>query len=182
MDLGYTVGAFAFASITLIPTGLSQANIISGRLWHVPEATAQDAVPASVPGTTPDDVTSPLGFFADSATVSTWLSSCGAFNVSENTAGTLASLMDNGVSGTIVEFEGLVAVTTGQIFSVGHDDGLTLIIGGLSVISAPGAYAILAMVWRVLRQFGRADCRRSARHQLHSTTSANALKRTSPPC
>ena len=70
-------------------------------------------------------MTSPLGFFADSATVSTWLSSCGAFNVSENTAGTLASLMDNGVSGTIVEFEGLVTVTTGQIFSVGHDDGLT---------------------------------------------------------
>ena len=87
MDLHRTVWAFAFASITLVFAGLSQARIISGRLSHVPEATAQDAVLASMPGTTPDvtfDVTSPLGFFADSAIVATWPSSGGAFNISEN--------------------------------------------------------------------------------------------------
>jgi hypothetical protein len=45
--------------------------------------------------------------------------------------------MDN----TLFNFTGTVSVTTGETFTVGHDDGLTLVIGGSTVISAPGPTA-----------------------------------------
>jgi hypothetical protein len=43
--------------------------------------------------------------------------------------------------GTLVNLTGMISVTTGQIFTVTHDDGLTLTINGLSVVSAPGPTA-----------------------------------------
>jgi hypothetical protein len=49
--------------------------------------------------------------------------------------------MDDGVVGTILEFTGFVTVTTGQMFTVTHDDGLTLIIGGLDLGFNPGPTA-----------------------------------------
>src|SRR5262245_44723380 len=111
----------------------ARENTISGNLWHVSEATSQNAIPANVPATPPDvefDVNSPFNFSGTSVSVGTWLSSSSAFNVVENTPGTLASLMDNGSQGTLVEFTGLVTVNNGDTFTVTHDDGLTLIIGG----------------------------------------------------
>jgi hypothetical protein len=121
-----------------------QANTISGGLWHVPEAISQNAIPGNVPGTTPDvifDVDSPFNFSGTNVSVGTWLASSSAFNILENTAGTLASLMDNFTFGTLVEFTGLVTVTNGQTFTVTHDDGLTLIIGGLDLGFNPGPTA-----------------------------------------
>jgi hypothetical protein len=118
----------------------AQANVVSGKLWIVSEAASQNAVPANVPGTTPDvtfDVTSPFNFSGTTVARSTWLASSGAFNIVENTAGTLAAVMDP----TIVEFTGNVTVTTGQTFTVTHDDGLTLIIGGLNLGFNPGPTA-----------------------------------------
>ena len=130
-------------TLALMYGGSAQANTVSGSLWHVPEATSQNAVPANVPAGTGDvtfDVLSPFNFSGTNVTVSTWLGSSGtgAFNIVENTAGTLASLMDNTIQGTLVRFTGLVTVTNGEAFTVSHDDGLTLTIGGLSVISSPG--------------------------------------------
>ena len=116
--------------------GAAYANVITGKLWHVPEATTLSAIPANVPGTTPDvvfDVNSPMNFNAANATVGAWLATSAAFNILENTPGTLASLMDNGTVGTLLEFTGFVSVTSGQMFTVTHDDGLTLIIGGLDL-------------------------------------------------
>src|SRR5262249_32912863 len=107
----------------------------SGTLWHVPEASAQDAILANVPATPPDatfDVNSPLSFNATGATVQTFLTSGGAFNI-VSSAAVLSSLMDDGTTGTIIEFKGFVTVTTGQQFTVTHDDGLTLIIGGVDL-------------------------------------------------
>ena len=124
--------------------GTAQANTITGDLWHVPEATSQNAVPANVPGTPPDvtfDVNSPFNFSGNSVTVGTWLASSSAFNVVENTAGTLASLMDNGSQGTLLEFTGSVTVSNGDSFTVTHDDGLTLIIGGTNLGFNPGPTA-----------------------------------------
>lgn len=121
--------------------GIAQALPISGKLWHVSEAISQNAIPANVPGTTPDvtfDVNSPFNFSGTSVSVGTWLGSSSAFNIVENTAGTLASLMDNGSQGTLVEFTGVVSVTNGQTFTVTHDDGLTLIIGGVNLGFNPG--------------------------------------------
>ena len=124
--------------------GPAQANTITGELWHVSEATSQNAIPANVPGTTADvtfDVDSPFNFSGTSVTVGTWLSSSAAFNITENTAGTLASLMDNGTNGTLVNFTGFVTVTNGETFTVTHDDGLTLIIGGTDLGFNPGPTA-----------------------------------------
>jgi hypothetical protein len=113
-------------------TVATQANTITGRLWQVPEAVTYNAIPANVPATSPDvvfDVNSPFNFFGTSVTVGTWLGNGSAFNIVENTPGTLAALMDNGVVGTLLQFTGFVTVTSGQQFTVTHDDGLTLIIG-----------------------------------------------------
>lgn len=126
----------AAAAVLLICAASAQATVITGNLWKVPESVALSAVPANVPGTTPDiifDVDSPINFNAPGATVGTWLGSGSAFNIVENTAGILTSLMDNGTTGTILEFVGNVSVTNGQLFTVTHDDGLTLIIGGLDL-------------------------------------------------
>lgn len=123
-------------TLGFIGSGMVNANVISGSLWNVPEATTFNAIPANVPATTPDvtfDVNSPMNFFGTSTTVQTWLNNGAAFNIDENTAGTLASLMDNGVVGTLLEFTGFVTVTNGQQFTVTHDDGLTLIIGGIDL-------------------------------------------------
>src|SRR5690348_8382228 len=113
--------------LTLAGGGTAEANTVSGKLWHVPEAASRSAVPANIPATAPDitfDVNSPLNFSAPNATVGTWLASGGAINIVENTTGTLDSRMDNGQQGTILEFSGTVTVTNGQTFKVTHDDGL----------------------------------------------------------
>ncbi|HRX36394.1 MAG TPA: hypothetical protein P5337_08345 [Aestuariivirga sp.] len=140
MRLKLVLGAIMFvASATL-----AHANTITGQLWHVPEATTLNAVPGNVPGTTPDvvfDVLSPMNFNATNATVGDWLASGSAFNIVENTAGTLASLMDNSTIGTILNFTGFVSVVTGQQFTVTHDDGLSLIIGGIDLNFNPGPTA-----------------------------------------
>jgi len=131
---GLCVVIAAVASFAVV--GTAHANVITGKLWHVPEAVTFSAVPANVPVTTPDvvfDVNSPMNFNATSATVGAWLATSAAFNIVENTAGTLASLMDDGTVGTLLEFTGFVSVTNGQMFTVTHDDGLTLIIGGLDL-------------------------------------------------
>lgn len=138
------ISMFALTTLALLYFGTAHANTVSGQLWHVPEATAQNAVIANVPLTTPDvtfDVNTPFNFNATSATVGTWLGSSGAFNEVVNTLGILATLMDNGTTGTLVEFTGFVTVTSGQTFTVTHDDGLTLIIGGVNLGFNPGPTA-----------------------------------------
>jgi hypothetical protein len=120
------------------------ANVANGQLWHVPEAISQNAVLANVPAATADvtfSVNTPFNFNAAGATVDAWLATSGAFSIVENTAGTLASLMDDGSHGTLVYFTGIVSVTNGQQFTVTHDDGLTLVIGGLDLQFNPGPTA-----------------------------------------
>jgi hypothetical protein len=144
MKMRNAVSSVVLAAALVCSVGAVQANVISGRLWHVPEAMTLAAIPANVPGTTPDvafQVNSPMNFFGTSVTVGTWLGSSGAFNIVENTTGTLGSLMDDGTVGTILEFTGFVTVTNGQTFTVTHDDGLTLIIGGLDLGFDPGPTA-----------------------------------------
>jgi len=59
-----------------VSTAQASVNTVTGHLWHVSEATSQNAIPANVPGSTPDvtfQVNSPMNFFGTSATVGTWL-------------------------------------------------------------------------------------------------------------
>ena len=149
MKLAKGVSTGALVCLVLTSFGIAQANVITGDLWRVSEATSQNAIPANVPGTAPDvtfSVNSPLNFNATSATIGAWLATGGAFDIVENTAGTLTSLMDNGVQGTMLRFDGFVTVATGDTFTVTHDDGLTLIIGGLDLGFNPGPTAPVTSV------------------------------------
>jgi hypothetical protein len=121
------------------------ANVVAGNLWSVPELVSQNAIPGNVPARIGDisfSVNSPLNFF-EGGVVSrqAFLNQGGAFDIVEHVAGTLAAPMDNGVNGSLIQFLGTVTVTSGQQFSVAHDDGLTLIIGGVTVINVPGPTA-----------------------------------------
>jgi hypothetical protein len=128
--------------------GPAQANTVSGNLWHVPEATAQNAVPANIPAAIPDvvfDIDSPLNFgtvdLGRNSTVGAWLGNAGASHIVENTPGTLDSPMDNGAQGTLLEFSGVVTVATGQTFTITHDDGVTLFIDGQDIGLSSGPTA-----------------------------------------
>ena len=135
----------AAVAIAAAAMGSAQAaNVATGSLWHVPEAISTAATLANVPVTTPDvtfSVNSPFNFSGTSVSVGTWLGSSFAFGITENTPGTLASLMDNGTQGTLLSFAGNVTVTNGEIFTVTHDDGLTLIIGGIDLGFSSGPTA-----------------------------------------
>jgi hypothetical protein len=128
------------ALLALLSAGSGMAATISGSLWHVSEATANAATIANVPAT-PADVTfsvnSPLNFDSrlgsSDYTVAGFLGTGGAFGIVEHTAGTLASTLDSANGGTLIDFKGFVTVTHNQTFTVTHDDGLTLVIGGLDL-------------------------------------------------
>jgi hypothetical protein len=126
------------AVLAVLCVGSAQATVIDGTVYRVSEAVSQDAIPANVPadcsaGCVTFQVNSPLNFSATDATISDWLASGGAFNIVDN-GGILGGLMDP----VLVVFTGVVTVLHGQQFDVEHDDGLTLIIGGINVVDEPG--------------------------------------------
>lgn len=128
------LGAFAVAALLALPSAFA-ANVVSGQMWQVPDAIAQSATLANVPARSADvtfDVASPLNFDSPD-TVLTFLNSGSAFNIVEHTAGVLSSLISDGTSSSLFSFSGFVTVTMGQMFTATHDDGLTLIIGGLDL-------------------------------------------------
>ena len=131
------IAIFVAVAGLIAGTSIAQANVINGNLWAVSEAVAGSAIPANVPGVAPDvtfEVNSPFDFSGTGASVGTWLASSSAFNINDyGNPAALTRLMDNGSQGTLVEFTGFVTVTNGQDFTVTHDDGLTLIIGGLDL-------------------------------------------------
>jgi hypothetical protein len=132
----------AVLSLGLLAAVAHAAPIVSGSVWLVPPAVAMSATPGNVPATPPDVTfqapSDPLFFDSrvgvNSYNLLNFLLTGGAFNIVEHTAGALADTTNN----HLYQFLGQVTVTNGQNFGVLHDDGLTLIIGGLTVISVPG--------------------------------------------
>jgi hypothetical protein len=114
----------------------AHANIVQGSIWEGLPAAAGNATIANVPVTIPDvtfTAPDPLNF-----------SSGGAYTIGEflasgngSTVLTGASQLGNTLNNTIFDFKGTVTVTNGQTFTVGHDDGLTLVIDGITVINEP---------------------------------------------
>jgi PEP-CTERM motif len=123
-------------AIALFSFSVAHAATVTGSIYENDISGASDATPANVPLTTPDvtfTVTSPIDFASGSLyTIGEFLSSGGA-NVL-----TGSSQLGNTLDNTLFNFTGSVTVTTGETFTAGHDDGLTLIIGGQTVISDPG--------------------------------------------
>lgn len=140
--LSASVAAAAVTAV-LASTPASAANIVAGSAWINTTAAAMNAAPPP-PSRAADatfDAPSPLDFNSNGSTdytLGSFLATGGAFNVVASAA-TLANTLD----GTIFDFKGTVTVTTGETFMAGHDDGLTLTIGGLTVISAPGPTAFM---------------------------------------
>jgi hypothetical protein len=129
--------------LAFLSAAAQAAPIVSGSVWLVAPGAAGNAIPANIP-LTPPDVTfrapsDPLSFDsrgnpATDYNLLNFLLTGGAFNIVEHTAGALL----NDTNNHLYEFVGQVTVTNGQNFGVLHDDGLTLIIGGLTVIDVPG--------------------------------------------
>jgi PEP-CTERM motif len=121
-------------------SGAAQANTVFGSIYKVSDAIAGDAIPANVPAG-PADYTftapsTPLSLHSDGLyTVGEFITSGGGTLLTGNGSDTLLD--------TLFNITGSVSVTTGQTFTVGHDDGLTLVIGGLTVINVPGPTAFV---------------------------------------
>jgi hypothetical protein len=138
-------------------TGLARADA-TGELWiNVGNANSSTfASTATVaaqgaPTSTFSAPSSPLRFCSNGT-----VAECGAgpIDITYTVAGFLASggataitnpgmltgqLSNTGNNtGTLFEFTGTVSVTNGEMFTVSHDDGLTLIIDGVTVINQPG--------------------------------------------
>jgi hypothetical protein len=131
-------------TILVFTAASAGAGPILGSLWQVSEAVANNATPGNVPATAADvtfQVNSPLNFDSRALgfgyTVNQWLLSGGAFNIVGSPAA-LARALDVSDTGTLVQFLGDVTVTNGMFFTVTHDDGLTLVIGNLTVVNVPG--------------------------------------------
>lgn len=132
--------------LALLPS-VAGAQTITGSVWQVSNATAANAVFASIPGTAPDATftvaNGPIDFQAGTLsfpgyTLSDFVASGGG-----TCAGSICSSMmsDGSTYGMIIELKGTVSLTAGQSFTVTHDDGLTLVVGGITLVSAPGATA-----------------------------------------
>jgi hypothetical protein len=136
--------ALVGALVLFVASGAQGAPIL-GSLWAVPDAIAGNAIPANIPATPPNvtfEVNAPLDFSpGGSPTVNAFLLDGGAFNIVAATPGDLTRQLSNGVIGTLIQFTGFVTVTNGQTFTVTHDDGLTLIIGGVNLGFSTGADA-----------------------------------------
>jgi len=132
------------AALLLWLNGNAHATPITGTLWGTSESVAQNAIPANVPLTAPDvifNVNAPLDFNPleiGPQSVVEWLLSGGAFNITGSGAALSRPMAVPGSTGTIVQFFGFVTVTTGQMFAVTHDDGLTLLIGATNLGFDPG--------------------------------------------
>lgn len=135
LNLRVLIGACA----GILLTAPVHADIL-GSIWEG-VSNANNATPANVPGTTPNvtfDVPgNSLNFDSrvGGYTIGGFLSSGGATITSgSGDAG-------NTVNNTMFNITGMVSVTTGQTFTVTHDDGLTFIIGTDTVINHPSATA-----------------------------------------
>ena len=138
------LGVVAAGALVLVTE--ARANTVTGSLWEG----ISDTLPADLahlPGgaaTVTFTAPSPLNFDSRTAvngyTIGGWLATGGG-SITGGTAG--HGLLDAGLTmdDTFVLITGQVTVTSGQSFTVEHDDGMTLVINGQTVISAPNATA-----------------------------------------
>ncbi len=133
--VGLRLLTVSFAGLLL---GATASADILGSIWEFPSDTGPgNAIPANVPGTTPTVTFDLPGTSIDfqsgtKYTIGEFLTSGGATITSG------ASHAGDTLDDTLFNITGTVSVTTGETFTAGHDDGLTLIIGTDTVISAPG--------------------------------------------
>jgi len=131
------LSCFACSLAALVLAGTAQANTVTGSIWENDPTGAGDATPGNVPHTTPNvtfTTTTPISFASGN------LYTIGEFLASGNgsTILTGSGELGNKLENTIFDFTGTVSVTTAEMFTAGHDDGLTLVIDDITVIDVPG--------------------------------------------
>lgn len=141
------VSALALA-VVLAPK--SANAVVMGAAYFVPEAEAMSATIGFAHGAANATFSAPNGPISFTSivganntanyTLGAWLGTNPGTIILTGSAGDLGTVLDGGSPqhGTIVEFTGSVTVTTGMKFTVQHDDGLQLQIGGLLVVNQPG--------------------------------------------
>jgi hypothetical protein len=135
--------------LAIVPlSGAAHANTIFGSIWENVESISTNATIANKPSTTPNvtfTAPDPLAFQSGSLyTIGEFLSSGNGSTVLTG-SGELGNTLDN----TYFYFSGNVTVTNGETYTVGHDDGLQLEIGGDIVINEPGptSFANTTYTW-----------------------------------
>ncbi|HWY88258.1 MAG TPA: PEP-CTERM sorting domain-containing protein [Gemmataceae bacterium] len=139
-----------FAALVLVYTGTARAGtIIHGDEWVVSNNTVNGisggAIPANVPGTSPDvsftvspviNLSTPSN--GSNYTIGTFLSSATILAGSSHSNDVFTdSIFRFGPAAPSHTTADTITVTTGETFSATHDDGITLVINGQTVISAP---------------------------------------------
>jgi hypothetical protein len=124
----------------------ARADLITGSLW---ENTTLDATLANVPSSVPNVTFTANSIFFDSRLevidnislddsayykIGQWLNSTTGGATFLTGSGEAGNSMDN----TFVKITGWVSASHGQTFTLEHDDGVTLIVGGLTVIDSAG--------------------------------------------
>lgn len=135
---------FLLLATLLGMTPAQAANVASGAVWVSPGGSPPRALPENIPATPPDVVfrapASPLVLDSRASgapRLGDVLAGAGAYGIVENRAGTLES----SAGGRFYVFTGQVTVRRGQTFTALHADNLTLIIGGIPVMSVSGQAA-----------------------------------------
>ena len=141
-----SASAAAAAVTAVLASTPAAANTVLGSAWAVPSSVASNAIPANVPGTTPNMTFSapsnPLNLFSGPAYTPTEFVTDGGGTVLTGGGSAFATgPMSDGTTGSLFEITGSVTVTSGEKFTFKHDDGLSMEIAGLTVVSAPGATA-----------------------------------------
>ncbi len=139
-------------AIVLLMAAGARADLISGEVWITTNTAAENASPGNaVFGTVPNVTFTVNAINFDSRsganntafyTVGSFLTNAGANNI-VGTAGDLATTLSNPAinQGTLFRFTPIGTpffFTNGQNFTVTHDDGTTMIVGGVTVVNVPG--------------------------------------------
>ena len=132
----WSLAALALSASVVALDTADASNTVLGSIWENYQVGASSASVANIPGTAPNitfTAPSPLDFASGNLyTIGEFLNHEAGVNVLTG-AGDLGNTMLN----TFFEFSGTVSVTDGQTFTVTHDDGLQLEIGGLFTVDQP---------------------------------------------
>jgi len=131
------VGALALMA-TVGLTGMAQAQL-TGWFWETSDAAARNAAPSNPVYATPftDTFTLPGLPISLNPTDSSSIYTIGSFLASGGATYTGSHGADP-LDDTLFEITGTINVSNGETFTTFHDDGITIVIGGVTVLSNPG--------------------------------------------
>jgi hypothetical protein len=149
------VAAYAVAFLSLAVS--AKADFINGYGWTVPEAFSQNATPAQLAtagchgaGNACTLANADVTFTTNGIDLQSGGNTLGGFLASGTGANTINNIAyHNGATGstaldpTLWLFTGTAHFVNGTNYTISHDDGITLIVNGSTLISDPGPTAVI---------------------------------------